>query len=161
PSSRPCVVPGTCSKARANPPNRSDGLRLSLFRRLVLVYLALVAAILFAVGVAAPGVLAKIWPVLAAIFLVGLSFTIVTLRTMSSRIQRLKDFAERAAAGDFAPLASDQANDEVADLGSALGRTVEQLGRTIRTLTDERNRSAAILGSMIEGVAVITGDERI
>jgi len=38
---------------------------------------------------------------------------------------------------------------------------VAQLGQTIRTLTDERNRSAAILSSMVEGVAVIGSDERI
>ena len=48
-----------------------------------------------------------------------------------------------------------------ADLADALAGTVAQLGRTIRTLTDERNRSAAILGSMIEGVAVVGSDERI
>ena len=36
-----------------------------------------------------------------------------------------------------------------------------RLGQTVRTLTDERNRSSAILGSMVEGVAVVTGDERI
>jgi len=38
---------------------------------------------------------------------------------------------------------------------------VAQLGQTIRTLTDERNRSAAILSSMVEGVAVVGSDERI
>src|SRR4030088_657247 len=38
---------------------------------------------------------------------------------------------------------------------------VAQLGQTILTLSDERNQSAAILGSMVEGVAVVGGDERI
>ena len=52
-------------------------------------------------------------------------------------------------------------DDELADLANALGGTVAQLGQTIRTLTEERNRSAAILGSMVEGVAVVAGDERI
>jgi two-component system phosphate regulon sensor histidine kinase PhoR len=42
-----------------------------------------------------------------------------------------------------------------------VGGMVAQLGQTIHTLTDERNRSAAILGSMVEGVAVVGGDERI
>ena len=32
---------------------------------------------------------------------------------------------------------------------------------TIRTLTEERNMSAAILGSMVEGVAVVNGSERL
>ena len=71
------------------------------------------------------------------------------------RIRRLKEFAERAAAGDFTPIERDHHQDELADLAAALGRTVSGLGQTIRTLTDERNRSSAILGSMVEGVAVV------
>ncbi len=82
-------------------------------------------------------------------------------RSVTSRIRRLKEFAERAAAGDFTPLERDHGHDELADLADALGRSVAGLGQTIRTLTDERNRSSAILGSMVEGVAVVTGDERI
>ena len=49
----------------------------------------------------------------------------------------------------------------VLDLGDAVGGMVAQLGQSIRTLTDERNRSAAILSSMVEGVAVVASDERI
>ena len=46
-------------------------------------------------------------------------------------------------------------------MAGALGRTVAGLGKTIHTLTDERNRSSAILGSMVEGVAVVAADEHI
>jgi two-component system, OmpR family, phosphate regulon sensor histidine kinase PhoR len=35
------------------------------------------------------------------------------------------------------------------------------MDRTIRTLTEERNLSSAILGSMVEGVAVVNGAERL
>ncbi len=35
------------------------------------------------------------------------------------------------------------------------------MDRTIRTLTEERNLSAAILGSMVEGVAVVNATERL
>src|SRR4029077_12247927 len=35
------------------------------------------------------------------------------------------------------------------------------LNRTIRTLTEERNLSSAILGSMVEGVAVVNSSERL
>ena len=136
-------------------------MRVSLFWRLVLISLALVTAILLAVQWASPETLPKIWLVLA-IFLVaaGVAF-FLSFRSISSRIRRLKEFADRAAAGDFTPLERDHDHDELADLAGALGRTVTQLGQTIHTLTDERNRSAAILGSMVEGVAVVSGDERI
>src|SRR4029077_11477497 len=62
---------------------------------------------------------------------------------------------------DFTPPERDHGDDEFADLAASLGRTVAGLGQTIRTLTDEGNRSSEILGSMVEGVAVVTGDERI
>jgi two-component system phosphate regulon sensor histidine kinase PhoR len=52
-------------------------------------------------------------------------------------------------------------SDELDDLAHALNHTASQLDGTIRVLTDERNRSAAILRSMIEGVAVISAQERV
>jgi two-component system phosphate regulon sensor histidine kinase PhoR len=134
---------------------------VSLFRRLGILYVALVAAILIAVEVAAPGTLTRIFPVLLIILLVAAILTVVFLRSIATRIRRLKQFADRAAAGDFTPLEKDHDRDELAELAQALGGTVAQLGQTIHTLTDERNRSAAILGSMVEGVAVVAGDERI
>ena len=110
---------------------------------------------------ASPGILLKIWYFLAIFLLVaGIAF-FLSSRSVTLRIRRLKQFAERAAAGDFTPLERDYGHDELADLADALGRTAAGLGKTIRTLTDERNRSSAILGSMVEGVAVVAGDERI
>jgi two-component system, OmpR family, phosphate regulon sensor histidine kinase PhoR len=136
-------------------------VRVSLFWRLGLMYLALVAAILVAVETNVPGALRQILPVLLLILLIAGVASFTFLRSTDSRIRRLKEFADRAAAGDFTPLERDRGDDQLADLADALGGTVAQLGRTIHTLTDERNRSAAILGSMIEGVAVVGSDERI
>jgi two-component system, OmpR family, phosphate regulon sensor histidine kinase PhoR len=136
-------------------------VRVSLFWRLGLVYVILVAAILFAVEVTSPGTMVRMLPVLLIILFAAGIASFVFLRSTTIRIRRLKEFADRAATGDFTPLARDHGNDQLADLADALGGTVAQLGRTIHTLTDERNRSAAILGSMIEGVAVVGADERI
>jgi two-component system phosphate regulon sensor histidine kinase PhoR len=136
-------------------------LRVSLFWRPVLICLALVAAILFAVQWTSPETLPKIWPVLAIFLLAAAIVFFLFSRSVLSRVHRLKQFTERAAAGDFAPLERDREHDELADLADALNRTVAGLGQNIRTLTDERNRSSAILGSMVEGVAVVTADERI
>ena len=136
-------------------------MRVSLFWRLGLTYLALVAAILIAVERVAPGTLGRVWVVLLIILLAAVGISIFFSRWLSSRVQRLKEFAGRAAAGDFTPLDRNHGHDELADLAEALGGTVAQLGQTIHTLTDERNRSAAILASMVEGVAVVAGDERI
>ena len=55
----------------------------------------------------------------------------------------------------------ERSNDELADLSGTLNRTATKLDQTIRTLTDERNQSAAILASMEEGVVVIDRDQRV
>ena len=98
---------------------------------------------------------------LVAILVVAAICSVPVVQSINSRIHRLKEFADRAAAGNFTPLDRDHGHDEIADLATALGGTVAKLGQTIHTLTDERNRSSAILGSMVEGVAVVTGEERI
>lgn len=136
-------------------------MRVSLSWRPALICLALVVAILGAVEWASPGTLQKIW-LPTAIFLLAAALALFfSFYSLTKRIRRLKELTDRAAAGDFTPIERDHGHDELADLSDALARTVAGLGQTIRTLTDERNRSAAILGSMIEGVAVVTGEERI
>jgi two-component system phosphate regulon sensor histidine kinase PhoR len=136
-------------------------LRVSVFWRPVLICLALVIAILLAVQWRAPQILSEIWGALL-IFLVAAGIALfISFRSFQSRIKRMKEIADFAAAGDFSPRGRDHGDDELADLANTLGRSLAGLGQTIRTLTDERNRSSAILGSMVEGVAVVAGDERI
>jgi two-component system phosphate regulon sensor histidine kinase PhoR len=136
-------------------------VRVSLIWRPVLICLALVAAILLAVQWTSPETLPKLWAVLAIFFVVAGIVFFLSSRSVTLRIRRLKEFTDRAAAGEFTPAERDHGNDELAEFADALSRTVAGLGQTIRTLTDERNRSSAILGSMVEGVAVVSGDERI
>jgi two-component system phosphate regulon sensor histidine kinase PhoR len=73
----------------------------------------------------------------------------------------LKQFSRRIADGDFKPVPVDRRGDELSDLSITLSETAAQLSDTIKTLTRERNQSAAILRSMAEGVAVIGPDQRV
>ena len=136
-------------------------MRLSLLWRLGLSYLALVAATLVAVELAAPEATRRTLPALLAIFLAGGIVLFILLRSTASRIRHLAEFTSRVAAGNFTAIGRDHGVDELSQLSDALNRTLPQLGQTIQTLSDERNRSSAILESMIEGVAVVGGDERI
>lgn len=95
------------------------------------------------------------------ILILGGAASLMYSRRFSARIERLKDFSRRVAAGDFHPLASDDADDELTDLSRALNDTALHLEQSIHTLTDERNQSGAILRSMVEGVAVIDAKERV
>jgi len=136
-------------------------LRVSLSWRPVVICLALVTAILAAVEWASPGTLPRIWPAVTIFLLAAAIALFFSFHSLSTRIRRLKELTDRAAAGDFTATERDYGHDEITDLADSLARTVAGLGQSIRTLTDERNRSSAILGSMVEGVAVVTGEERI
>jgi two-component system, OmpR family, phosphate regulon sensor histidine kinase PhoR len=136
-------------------------VRMTLFWRLGLTYLASLLAILAAVEWSRPGSLAQAWPAMLAILLASGGAFWLFARRISSRLDRLREFSRRAAGGDFTPLERDARRGELAEMAEALDDGVAQLGRMIRSLTEERNRSAAILGSMVEGVAVVGGDERI
>ena len=82
-------------------------------------------------------------------------------RSFSYRVERLKEFSHRVAEGDFRPIEADRSGDALEALAVSLNETAGRLDRTIRTLTEERNLSSAILGSMVEGVAVVNASERL
>jgi two-component system phosphate regulon sensor histidine kinase PhoR len=103
----------------------------------------------------------RLWGFSLLILAVAGTSSLLFYRSISSRIGRLKEFSRRVAEGDFRPLSLDRNNDELADLASTLSQTALKLDRTIGTLTEERNQSAAILASMEEGVAVIGCDQRV
>jgi two-component system phosphate regulon sensor histidine kinase PhoR len=94
------------------------------------------------------------------LLLAGAASLLVTLG-LSERIERLKEFSRRVAEGDFRPLPGDGCGDALEALGASLNQTAKRLDQTIRTLTEERNLSSAILSSMAEGVAVVNGAERL
>lgn len=95
------------------------------------------------------------------ILLVGGAISLVYFRRFAGRIERLTHFAHQIADGDFRPLSADGGRDELSDLASVLNETAARMDRSFRSLTGERNRSAAILRSMVEGVAVIDVQERL
>ena len=103
----------------------------------------------------------RLWAASLLILLAGGAASLLISRSFSARIKRLKIFLGRLADGDFRPLALERTGDELTELTLALNETAAHLDQTIRSLTDEHNRSSAILRSMVEGVAVISADERI
>jgi two-component system phosphate regulon sensor histidine kinase PhoR len=95
------------------------------------------------------------------ILIVGSVTSIVFFRMFATRVERLKDFSRRLAQGDFRPLPAESPRDELGELAGALNETAAWMDGTIRSLSGERNRSSAILRSMVEGVAVIDAQERL
>lgn len=82
-------------------------------------------------------------------------------QSSSNRIGLLKEFSQRIAAGDFRPIPEEDRKDEIAELTRSLNEMAARRGSTIRSLAEERDRLAAVLRSMMEGVAVIDTQERV
>jgi two-component system, OmpR family, phosphate regulon sensor histidine kinase PhoR len=103
----------------------------------------------------------SLWLSSFVIMLVAGAAALLVSRNFSDRVERLKEFSRRVAEGDFRALSGDGSGDALEALGVSLNRTAARMDRAIRTLTEERNLSSAILGSMVEGVAVVNGAERL
>jgi two-component system phosphate regulon sensor histidine kinase PhoR len=103
----------------------------------------------------------NLWLAYVVILLLACGATFAISRGFSERVERLKEFSRRVAEGDFRPLRETRSGDALDDLGALLNQTAARMDRTIRILTEERNLSSAILGSMVEGVAVVNGAERL
>jgi two-component system phosphate regulon sensor histidine kinase PhoR len=103
----------------------------------------------------------SLWLASFIILLVAGTASLLVSRGFSDRVERLNEFSRRVAEGDFRPLPGDGSGDALEALGASLNQTAARMDRTIRTLTEERNLSSAILGSMVEGVAVVNGAERL
>lgn len=103
----------------------------------------------------------RLWGISLAILALTGGMSLLFFRRISNRIERLTDFSRRIADGDFRPMPLERSRDELADLSRSLNRTAAELHATIRTLTDERNQSAAVLASMEEGVLVVNTQQRI
>jgi two-component system, OmpR family, phosphate regulon sensor histidine kinase PhoR len=103
----------------------------------------------------------NLWISSIVILLFASAASLLISRSFTDRVERLKEFSRRVAEGDFRPLHGDGSGDAMEALGASLNQTARRLDHTIRTLTEERNLSSAILGSMVEGVAVVNGSERL
>lgn len=134
-------------------------MRAKLFWKLGLTYVVLLLGVLFAVDVYFARL--RLFPASIAILLAGIAVSFFFSRRFAGRIEQLKEFSSRVASGDFRPLQFSGPRDEVADLADALNETAARLDATIQSLSGERNRSSAILRSMVEGVAVVDARERL
>ena len=110
----------------------------------------------------------EVWEFRRRLWLSSLLMLVVTgaaslliSRSFSRRVERLQSFSRRVAEGDFRPIEADRSGDTLEVLAASLNDSAARLDRAIRTLTEERNLSSAILGSMVEGVAVVNSGERL
>jgi len=103
----------------------------------------------------------RLWGASLVVLLLGGAASLLVSRRLACRVEQLKEFSRRVAEGRFGLLPVERAGDELVELARALNETARRLEQTIQSLTDERNRSAAILASMVEGLAVVDGEQHV
>jgi two-component system phosphate regulon sensor histidine kinase PhoR len=103
----------------------------------------------------------QLWFASFMMLLVAGIASLLISRSFSRRVERLQEFTHRVAEGNFQPILADPGGDALDKLAVSLNETSARLDLTIRTLMEERNLSAAILGSMVEGVAVVDATDKL
>ena len=154
-------------------------MRAKLFSKLTLIYLFLLVVLCLVVDLFAEHALQRaalqpamqdtllahfriqLFLILAAVVLIGAVAYVVCSMRLASRVGQLQDFSARLGATELRPLSLDGPNDELARLADSLNTSAARLDRTVRSLGSERDRSSAILRSMVEGVGVIDARERL
>lgn len=94
----------------------------------------------------------------AAVLLLSAVLSLFISRRISGPLERIKQGAERFAAGDFSYRLHSVGSEEIGALAETMNEMAAQLEERLQTLTKERNQREAVLSSMVEGVlAVDTG----
>jgi two-component system phosphate regulon sensor histidine kinase PhoR len=95
----------------------------------------------------------------AALFALLIGFYIA--RRVTRPVLRMTGVANAVAAGDYGQRVRLSRVDEIGSLGRALDAMTAQLNDQISTITSDRNKMAAILSGMVEGMIAIDREERI
>ena len=93
--------------------------------------------------------------------LIAMLLAIVATHSISRRLVRITDFAERVAAGDLSARIQEESTDEIAHVASALDKTARKLEDGFRALENSHQTLEALLNSMQEAVIAVAQDGRV
>ena len=93
--------------------------------------------------------------------LLALILAFVATISISRRLVRITDFAERVAAGDLSARIQESSADEIAHVASALDKTARKLEDGFAALENSRQTLEALLNSMQEAVIATAEDGRV
>jgi two-component system phosphate regulon sensor histidine kinase PhoR len=95
----------------------------------------------------------------AAVFALLIGFYVA--RRVTRPISRMTEVAEAIAGGDYNQRIHTRRIDEIGSLAEALNTMTVRLREQFQTINNDRNKMAAILSGMVEGVIAIDREERI
>lgn len=92
---------------------------------------------------------------------VGLLLSFFLARRASQPLTSVTTSASLIAGERYDQQVRTRSRDEIGELANAFNRVVSRLRERMETLSNERNRLSAILGSMVEGVIAVDRNERV
>ncbi len=95
----------------------------------------------------------------AAVLALLLGF--VVANRITKPLREMAEVADAIASGDYDQRVRVDRHDEIGSLAATLNRMNDQLRDQVETITDDRNKMAAIFSGMVEGVIAIDRNERI
>jgi two-component system phosphate regulon sensor histidine kinase PhoR len=95
------------------------------------------------------------------LFLLALALGYLFTRSLTNRIESIREFSEKVAHGNLDARVKKVSADELGSLAESLNTTADALQGTIDALRSEKNRVAAILEGMRAGVLAIDRESRI
>jgi two-component system, OmpR family, phosphate regulon sensor histidine kinase PhoR len=93
--------------------------------------------------------------------ILAMFLAVVATYSISRRLVRITDFAERVAAGDLSARIQEKSTDEIAHVASALDKTARKLEDGFRAVENSRQTLEALLNSMQEAVIAVAQDGRV
>ncbi len=100
-----------------------------------------------------------VFVILAIVMALGL--TLIVSKLFLKPIQHMEQVAQKIVQGDFKSRLSTLRQDEFGDLAAHLNQMSADLQKKVAEIMRDKNELQAILSSMVEGVVVISQDERI
>ncbi|MBE7462812.1 MAG: PAS domain-containing protein [Planctomycetes bacterium] len=93
--------------------------------------------------------------------LIALILGFVVAHRITGPVTRLTRMVESLAAGDYSQKVPTQSRDEIGELALAVNAMASQLNERMQIILTDRNKLAAVLASMAEGVVAVDRDERV
>lgn len=103
----------------------------------------------------------RVFVLFLSLAILGLAAFFMFSVRLAARVQAIQELSDRMGTGEFRPVSLEGPRDELSRLADSMNAAAARLDRTIQSLGSERDRSSAILRSMVEGVGVIDVHERL
>ena len=93
--------------------------------------------------------------------LVALLAAAAVTRSISRRLHRIVEFAERVATGDLSARIAEASSDEIAQVAAALDKTARKLEHSFAELRSSRQQLETLLESMQDAVIAVSDDLKV